>query len=118
SDSEEADRLGRAEIGTVLECREQKLNGWSEVVFEGQIGYIKSEYLILLGNEELASDVTVIGSVTITDTVNIRASASVDGARVGTAYAGETFDLVERGTQWCKIIYNGTVAYVKTEYTR
>lgn len=45
SDSEIADKLGKAEAGTRLPLLEKKENGWTKVEFEGQEAFIKSEYL-------------------------------------------------------------------------
>ncbi|MBQ8262379.1 MAG: SH3 domain-containing protein [Lachnospiraceae bacterium] len=119
SDSEEADRLGRVEGGTVLQCNAQLANGWSEVVYEGEIGYIKSEYLQVVGEPltESADGVETIGTVTVTDTVNIRATADLDGERVGVAYQGETFDVIDDSDdEWIEIVYNGQIAYVNSDY--
>ena len=45
SDSEKADKLGRADAGAEYELVEEKLNGWSEIIYEGQEAYIKTEFL-------------------------------------------------------------------------
>lgn len=116
SDSEQADKLGKAETGSVLKCKEQKKNGWTAVIFNGEIGYIKSDYLVVVGAEPSGDLPDTHGKVTAKDTINIRASADVDAEKVGIAYAGESFDLVNKGKEWTEIIYDGRVAYVKTEY--
>lgn len=116
SDSEQADKLGKAEAGSVLKCKEQKKNGWTAVIFNGEVGYIKSDYLVVVGAEPSGDLPETHGKVTAKDTINIRASANVDAEKVGVAYAGESFDLVNKGKEWTEIIYDGRVAYVKTEY--
>ena len=45
SDSVEADKLGKTSNGEILELVEERLNGWSKVMFNGKEGFIKSEYL-------------------------------------------------------------------------
>lgn len=45
SDSIEADKLGKTSNGEVLELIEERVNGWSKVMFNGKEGFIKSEYL-------------------------------------------------------------------------
>lgn len=117
SDSEDADRVGRVEAGTVLECYEQRTNGWSQVVYEGEIAYIKSDYLVNLSATRTSGDEDVTGTVRAKETVNIRDKDSTDGRQLGVAYMGESFPLIEHQSNgWSKIIYNDMDAYIKTEY--
>ena len=51
------------------------------------------------------------------ESVRIRKSAGTDAEVLGTAYAGDTFELVmEQADGWSKIKYKGNNAYIKTEY--
>ena len=116
SDSENADKLGKADANTKLTCKQEKANGWSEVVFEGQTGYIKSEYLTRT-DDNSTTGTKATGTVTVNQTVNIREIASTNGKSLGVAYAGEVLDSVEKQSDgWTKIIYNGKEAYVKSEF--
>ena len=57
--------------------------------------------------------------VTATDNVNIREEADIDSERVGFAYNGDKFELVEKlSNGWTKIKYNGKDAYVKSDYVK
>ncbi|MBP3470462.1 MAG: hypothetical protein J6K26_13235 [Lachnospiraceae bacterium] len=115
SDSEQADRLGKVSSGTVMTCNGHQANGWSEVVFEDQIGYIKTEYLLTLG--EGADETQANGSVTVSETVNVRGTADVDGEKLGVAYAGESFPLIGNTSgEWTHIIYNGRDGFIKSEF--
>lgn len=115
SDSEQADRLGKVSSGTVMTCNGHQANGWSEVVYEGQIGYIKTEYLLTLG--EGADETQANGSVTVSETVNVRGTADVDGEKLGVAYAGESFPLIgNTNGEWTHIIYNGRDGFIKSEF--
>lgn len=58
SDSETADKLGKAEIGDEFELVEKKGNGWSKIVFEGSEAYIKSEFLEDSETMEVAAEDT------------------------------------------------------------
>jgi uncharacterized protein YgiM (DUF1202 family) len=59
----------------------------------------------------------VTGTVTVKDNVRIRASASENGEKLGTAYVGDKLDLImKQADGWTKIKYNGQTAYVKSEY--
>ncbi|MCM1192569.1 MAG: SH3 domain-containing protein [Butyrivibrio sp.] len=113
SDSEQADKLGKVSGGTRLEVQEVRLNGWTKVVYEGKDGYIKSDYLQF---EESAANLEVIGSVTATTNINIRAAASENAERLGMLAGGASLPLLGNENGWCKVNYNGQVAYVKADY--
>ena len=113
SDSERADRLGKVARGEQVEVLEQRVNGWSQINYQGQIGYIKSEYLQLA---ESVNGVEVIGQVTAATNVNVRQSPSETAERLGILAGGEVVDLLERTDGWCKINYNGQVGYVKEDF--
>ncbi len=115
SDSENADKLGKVTTGTTLTRIEELVNGWSKVLYEGQEGYIKSEYLEVVSTE--GGDDAPTGYVTVKENVNIRASASETADRVALAYQGTKLELIEHMSNgWTKVNYNGETAYVKSEY--
>lgn len=113
SDSENADRLGQVSGGTRLELVEQRVNGWSKVIYEGREAYIKSEFLELV---ESAAGAESIGTVTAVTNINVRASASETADRLGILAGGESVDLIANENGWCKIKYNGRIGYVKADY--
>lgn len=115
SDSELADRLGKVETGTVLTCQEHQVNGWSRVIYEDQVGYIKTEYLQTVG--EGVDETEATGTVTVSETVNVRKTANIEGEQIGVAYAGESFPLIgSTDGEWTQIIYNGQTGYIKSEF--
>lgn len=138
SASTEADSLGKAEIGDTFTVLEELENGWSCVSYNDDKAYIKTEFLVPV--EETPSDAageegeatgeeaeggedetpattsTTSGKVTVKETVNIRESASETGNKLGVAYRGEQFDLIEKENDWCKINYKGKTAYVKADF--
>lgn len=130
SDSENADKLGKLEMGTKVTRYETKENGWSRVDYNGQEAYVKSEYLKVDDGSAAASEPsqteettsTDSGSasgekVTVKETVRVRKSASTDGEVLGTVYIGETFELImKQADGWTKIKYKGQTAYIKSEY--
>ena len=121
SASESADKKGKAQVGDEFDVIKVWENGWTEVEYEGGSGFIKSDYISIIEEavepEENAGTSDVIGTVTATTTVNIRSSASQDGTKLGVVYQGETLDLLEkRSDGWCKVLYDGRTAYVKTEF--
>lgn len=136
SDSETADRLGKAAIGDEFKLIEKIGNGWSKIEYEGAEAYIKSEFLedietevVDNGNEtdnetettqepDTASvSVETNGTVTVIENVRIRSSASENSEKLGTAYVGDKLELVmKQADGWTKIKYNGKTAYVKSDY--
>lgn len=70
-------------------------------------------------NEETAdaANVNVIKTVKTTDVVNIRKSDSETADKIDKAQVGQEFKLLEqRGNGWSKVEYNGTEAYIKSDY--
>lgn len=129
SDSEEADKIGRATAGTELTRIEQRVNGWSKVIFEGKEAYIKSDYLEAVSAqaaEEGTDGADISGSAETTGTVvkkikamtnvNVRNAASQTADRLGLVEAGKEYDLLEDLGEWYRIDYNGQNGYVKAEY--
>ena len=115
ADNENADRLGVVNEGTQLICLEQRANGWSKVEFNGEDGYIKTEFLKELGGNDSGN--SNAPKATIKETVNVRSSASTSGDKLGLAYAGESYEIVESAKNgWVGIKFNGKTGYVKTDY--
>ena len=113
SDSMNADTMGQLRGGQSVEVVEIKGNGWSQINFEGKTGYVKSEYLTL---DIDVSSVETIGTVTATETLNIRASASTDGMVMGSFAKGTTARLVSVKDVWCEVVYNNKVVYLSSQY--
>lgn len=115
SDSETADKLGKVSGGTRVEVLEQKANGWTKISYEGREGYIKSEFLEIA---ESAAGVEIIGTVTVTTNVNVRSAASQNAEKLGVAVGGATLDLVAVEGEWCKVVYEGRIGYIKAEFVQ
>ena len=125
SDSEQADKLGKVAEGTRIQVLEQRVNGWSKVLFETKEGYIKSEFLQVeestqsaenSGNTGNTTNEESVGTVTASTNVNIRASASENAEKIGTLVGGASAQLLAKEGDWCKIKYDGEVGYVKAEF--
>ena len=113
SDSETADKINKVPANTKVEVLEQRVNGWSRILYENEEGFIKSEYLSVA---ESAKGVETIGTVTAETNVNVRAAASESAEKLGVAVGGEKLDLVAVEGDWCKVIYGGQIGYVKAEF--
>lgn len=143
SDSENADKIDKAQIGQEFPLIEHQGNGWSKVEFEGQEAYIKSDYLETAEEEvvevlpeeeqtETETETEAEGTqteteaeesdveaetVTVKENVRVRKSAGTDSDILGTAYTGEKLELVmKQADGWTKVIYKGHTAYVKSDY--
>lgn len=141
SDSEKADKIGKAQIGQEFELVEEKPNGWSEILFEGNSAFIKSEFLeavqtVTIGDDtdtkddnEAAKDdnqtkpassnkTESAGKVKINDSgVRIRKEASTTADIIDTLYTGTELDLIEAMTNgWSKVKYKDQYGYVKSEF--
>lgn len=129
SDSETADKIDKAQKGQEFTLLEQRGNGWSKIEYNGSEAYIKSDYLetieeVTTDNGTDAADTdtsndTVSGTVTVTENVKVRKSASTDSDSLGTVYVGEKLDLIMKQSDgWTKVKYKGETAYVKSDYVK
>ena len=50
------------------------------------------------------------------DNINVRSGPGTDYERLGSAYIGYDFEFVEQLEEWTKIVYDGQMAYVYSEY--
>ena len=132
SDSVEADRLGKTSKGQVLELVEEKVNGWSKIIFEGKEGYIKTEFLVAEETEmQLSTEVpenaktesvpeidnSIKKEGKLTDTVNVRKTPSTDADIVGILTKGTEIEVLEQmNNGWTKISHANGPAYVKSDF--
>lgn len=128
SDSVSADKVGKAELGKEYKLLEEKANGWSKIEFEGEEAFIKTEYLEAVEEEvvvveddedaeEAAANSPTSGTATVTDTVNIRKSASTSADKLGVCYPGEELEVImKQADGWTKVKYDGKTGYVKSEF--
>ncbi len=109
SDSEKADKVGKASEGQEFTLLEEKANGWSKIDFEGQEAFIKSEYLEAVGTQTVAADTeaadtdTDNNSTTTTTQANAsnnttteNSDAAKNSPSSGTATATDTIKVREK----------------------
>lgn len=113
SDSSEADKIGKVDAGQILTCLEEKINGWSKVLFEGKEAYIKSMYLETISTK---AEGEILRTIKATANVNVRSEADQSSQKLGVASKGSVYNLLEVVGDWFRIDYNGNNGYVKAEY--
>lgn len=130
SDSERADKLGKAQVGDTFKVLEQRANGWTKLTDGTKEFFIKSEYLEVTAEAPAAPQEAAVqdtpvqeepaagnGQVTAKTTVNVRKSPSETGEKLGKIRQGEKLELImNQADGWSKVKYNGQTAYVKSEF--
>ena len=114
SDSELSDKIGKLTGGSQVQVYEQRINGWSRISYNGQDGYIKSQYLAIAGQENEGGQSGTRKSATTN--INIRSSASTTADKLGTVIGGDSVEVLSESGEWSQIRYNGITGYVKSEY--
>lgn len=119
SDSEAADKLGKISKGTTIDVIEVRVNGWTMVNYEGQNAYVKTDYLEIIEAPDPAGtgENVANGTVVANTTVNVRAKADTNSARIGQVLEGSTLEWIsDEDNGFSKVIYEGQIGYIKTEY--
>lgn len=139
--STQSDIITSAVKGDQVEVTGEAVDGWYPVLYGEFAGYMSGEYLrvtlntstspekaipaaptedtALAEDDDTVADSSsmVYGRVTAS-TLNLRASASTDAEKIGSAPYGalvEIWDTTADGG-WYKIVYNGITAYASTDY--
>lgn len=87
-------------------------NEWYKVrLADGRIGWIASW---LINNTEVSASKDLVATV-LESSVNVREENSQDAEIVGSAVAGEKFNLLYEENGWSQINYNGRVAWILSE---
>ena len=110
--SVEAEVIAKLDDGTEIELIATE-NGWCEIIFDGQTGYISADYVAVNG----VAVQNARGIVTATR-VNVRSGPSTSTDVVTKLSAGTIVDLIEEKDNWYKISCDGVVGYVSGDYIR
>ena len=130
SDSQEADKVGKAQKGDEFIVLEEKANGWSKIEYEGEEAFIKTEFLEVIEekeveveaadeeiDEEAAENSPSSGTATVKETINVRAKASTSADKLGVCYEGDKLEVVTKQADgWTKVKYKKKTGYVKSEF--
>lgn len=88
-------------------------DNWCQVVWNGQTGYVKADYVSVDGLAVANPRGIVTGSC-----VNVRSIPSTEGSILTRVYAGNVVDLISLENGWYSISYNGTTGYISADYIR
>ncbi len=89
---------------------------WCAVRYGGMTGHVMSQYLTFPGD---AQSGTVIGYATVTTSsgsLNLRSQPTAGSMVLGTIPKGARVSVLEQGTSWTKVIYNGKTGYAMSCY--
>ena len=108
------------------------VNDWYRVRYNGEVGYIQSNFVRIISGETPAPElpdqgdgevtINATGEVTA-DKVNFRMSDSVTASIYGKLNTGTVVQLLSIPTKidadhWYKVLYNGRVGYVQSPFIR
>lgn len=104
-------------IGTVNKGVKLKKIGtkgdWTKVKFQGQTGYIKTEFLKDVSSKSSDSSDTVM--VKTKDICNVRAKASADAELLGRVDIGVQLEKLGTSGEWTKVKFQGKKGYIKSD---
>lgn len=113
--------LGKLPKGAMAQIVEQG-GEWTKISSGSVTGYVKNEYLAF-GEEakQLAAATCPLMATVQTDSLRIRKEASEGAGVITLAEAGDSYQVLEQGTDWIKVAYNEdkegyvAAAYVNVE---
>lgn len=98
---------GGSEVNVLAERNE-----WYKVrLADGRIGWIASW---LINNTEVSASRNLVATI-VDSSVNVREENNVESAIVGSAVAGDKFNLLYEENGWSQIDYNGRVAWISSD---
>ena len=86
---------------------------WTKVKFQGQTGYIKTEFLKDVSSKSSDSSDTVM--VKTKDICNVRAKASTDAELLGRVDIGVKLEKLGTSGEWTKVKFQGKKGYIKSD---
>ncbi|QYE98702.1 SH3 domain-containing protein [Paraclostridium sordellii] len=116
--------------GTVIEIISDS-NGWTKIKHDGRIGFVASQYLSSIENNnqptkpEQQPNVPVQPQVSVGKTkvvmatsLNIRSGPSTGNSVIGSLKNNEKVEVISESNGWSKIKYNGKEGYVSSTYLK
>lgn len=97
-------------------------NGWLQISYNGQTGYISKKYTTSGGNASSSgttaqtSSSAKTGKVTAS-TLNVRKGPGTGYSKIGSLASGSSFSYTSDSNGWLQISYKGSVGYISKQYT-
>ncbi len=119
--SESGNLLGQLASGSQVTWYADE-NGWAKIDYNGTKAYVKADYLTEAtdsSSAETSTDTSAgLGTITLSNTVNVRESMSETASKVAVVYAGETITVEMNYSEgWSKVTTSsGKSGYCKTEF--
>lgn len=116
------------DAGTKVTIYGKSSGKWYQVKAKGKTGYIRKDFVVFSksdveeieepeDNHAPARYYNEGDQITLSESVNVRASMSESADRVGLAYKGEVLTVIMSYAEgWTKVSWNGQTGYVKTEF--
>lgn len=118
---ESSEVLGKLEKGSLITIQKYD-NGWSTVTNYTLSGWMKTENIKLPETENnmslTTSGDTRTGTVKVSDSLNMRESASTTAKILKGLSNGTTVTILETSNGWYKIKVDGTTGWVKSDYIK
>ena len=110
SPSTDGELLGKVDIG--VELKKLGTEGdWTKVKFQGETGYVKSEFVKEVSSKTGSGK----GTVKTKDICNVRKTASTDGELLGKVDAGVKLKKLGTKGEWTKVKFQGKTGYIKSD---
>ena len=106
SSSADSASLGLLDKGTTVDILSDLGNGWLEISYQASTGYVASDYI---------EPTTITGKVNA-GPLNVRASASTDGAKVGQLPTGTEVEVLSQKDGWYEVVGGNYTGYVSAQY--
>ncbi|WP_195937842.1 C40 family peptidase [Romboutsia sp. 1001713B170131_170501_G6] len=92
-------------------------NGWAKISYNGQIGYVSSQYLKSSEDSTSPSEEKVKYNKKVNaSSLNIRKGPSTSHSKIGSIPYGAEVGVISESNGWAKIKYNGQIGYVSSKY--
>ena len=86
-------------------------DGWCQVAWNGQVGFISSEFVSVNGIAQNYTQGRVTG-----DGVNVRSQPNTDSAVLTRVSTGKVVELLSLKDNWYNVVVNGTKGYIRADY--
>lgn len=128
--STEAKVISIAYQGAKVEVLEDAVDGWYKVEYDGKVGYMSAEFLVVTPNDPSAAQESAPapqseeapadlgnGKVTLASgTLNLRSDTSTHSARLASIPNGTVLALEAESDGWYQVTYSGITGFVSSEY--